>query len=66
MRHGAEADWSRGPGGAQMEDTGLTLPPDLATGPAQEAAVVQLSPGDVVHGAHAAIHSDQVSHEVTL
>ena len=58
VRHGAEADWRRGPGGAQVEDAGLALGSDLVTRPAQETAVVQRSPRDVVHGSHAAIHSD--------
>ena len=58
MRHGAEADLRRRPGGAEMEDAGLALGPDLVTRPAQEAAVVQRGSGDVVHGAHAAVHSD--------
>ena len=40
--------------------------PDGVAGVAQEAAVVQHGPGDVVHGAHTAVHSDQVCHEVTV
>ena len=50
VRQGAEADSRRGQGGAQVEEAGLALGPDLVTHLAQEAAVVKRGPLDVVHG----------------
>ena len=55
----------RGRGGRQLEHAGLGLAAHGVGGPAQEAAVVQGGPGDVVHRAGGAVHPRIIVTDIT-